>query len=352
MEGRDRDIAEKIEVIRNNAKALHDYISSYEERIARLQEERVTAENLVKDAQARIKVAQEETRLTKEKYQKALELRDETYQQLIRDLFQVPSDNLQKHILEQSENSSRIITENSRRIIKDESRKSSVLTVTVAVVSIIASIIITLMFSDDTGARLGEAARSLERRVGAFDERAGSLEAKLGRLGQRADHAAVMQIVQRIDFEGRMAARRSLRTKGDVSLIYKARLSGFFPEVSYGEMLLAFRSSELDKGILPADEEELRRWDLQWLALCRNAADALSRMGAGARVAAGDRLWRKFKASDDPTEYGSWGYHEKNLTYSQLLEYYRKHLESVERRLGFNGQPAAVAEAAAAGAGR
>ena len=75
---------------------------NYEKRISDLENQLKITEESVETSEERAKLAEDRARQADEKYQKAIELKEGEYKQLILDLFEVPKEKLINHIKEQS----------------------------------------------------------------------------------------------------------------------------------------------------------------------------------------------------------------------------------------------------------
>lgn len=324
MQRSDIDINKKIEEFRNSAKGIHEIVESYESRITELQSFLDQAENSISAAEERTKLAEEQAERAKEKYKQAIELQEGQYVQLIHDLFEAPRNELERSIKEQTKKS----REELERSIKHQSRRSNVITVTIAVASISLSIMISIISTSS-----GSNSRTLE----TLESRTETIESRTKNIIELIsnDDPKLKEMIGRI--MRNKSEFNNYQTKNDLAYAYKVRLSVGSTNVKYADYILAMKLVGIQQSITP-NEEELRRWDAEFIELCRNAVNTLKQKNGTDKVQNDEeKNFQTYKSQNDTTDYNGWGWHS-DLTYAQLASYFQSRLDTQEKQLNYNNQ--------------
>jgi hypothetical protein len=293
MDTKEVKVSKIIEELRAGTKSLDDIFETYESRIRALKAQLQDAESQTNEAESKAKTANE-------KYQKAIDLKRGQYDQLIRDLFETPSENLE-------------------RSIKNQSRRSTYITLAVALVSILISILITILST-------AENSKSIESLLSRLDK----IESKTDSMVTISKESQIKRLVDEItvskyDFS-------NYRTQKDLSLAYKMRI-GNQPDVTYEDFITAFKLAGLPQDVVPADEDTLSTWDYEFTELCRNALRTIREKDRSANVEEIDRKYATFKLKSDATDYDGWGFPDPSFTYSDLEKSYKGALDTFEKRM-------------------
>lgn len=319
------DFRKTLDSLRASAQDVDALIRHYEARINQLETLKEEAEEAASKSQAQIYEAENKAQLAINQYQKALALREGEYQGLIRDLFEAPQQNLEKSIREQTEESKR----NLEHSIRQESQRTNKITLSVAVLSILASIVMSIVFQLLTY----RTTESLVASVKAVEGRTQTLVANIWQNDPRI--AEVVREIQkhRRDF-------KDYGSVGDISLMYKLKLIGH-TDIAYSEIVQAFEYAGIDRRLIPK-KEQLKKWDEEYLALCEASVRRYSNIYSTGKfkekVADDDRQIGSFRSKEDKTDYGGWRWAEEDLTYQDLYGIWTNQAARIRARMNINGQ--------------
>lgn len=335
MSNEEPDLLQIIENIRSGAIDLYATLRQYESRIAELQSQISQAELYKHVAEKRAAEAQEN-------YKKAIELQTGQYQQLIRELFDPP-----KAALERSIKSQATFMEST---IRKQSRFSNVTTVLVAVVSVVIGIAISWVFQKDSSETMdrlvmqqGQIVDSMKEvdaknqaAMAKFDNTVSSLQAIEGKTDFVIENMALSnpQISKVVDLLNREKA--NLRTKNDLLLAYRFKISPNIENLKYEDYIKAFNIVKLPAWIAPSSPDELRHIDTQYIQLCKNAMGIITAKNGTEKPQDNEVYFGTYKASTDPTEYNKWKWTGTTLTYSDLFTRFQGQLNIVQKQVAYN----------------
>lgn len=158
------------------------------------------------------------------------------------------------------------------------------------------------------------------------------------------------------------------QSKNDLVMLFKMQMNIQIVDVKYNDYLKAFRVSKINKEFIPANEDELKKWDIEYMELCKVAVTHLktridskpfslsdynfnagrlelktNRMNSSANtnmsnalVTKEERQFSKYKTESDATNYIGWEMNATLSTYGKLLDAFQKELEAIEKRINFN----------------
>lgn len=318
------DVRENLEAIRKHSDEVHKVVLYYEEKIGTLQAQ-------IAEAESRARDADNQARAAEEKYRKAIELKDGQYENLIRDIFEIPQGKL----------------ENS---IKSSSRMSYVVTAVVAVASIIIGLLTTL-YTQKSGERildsLSLSVKHSEMKVREMEGRVGELATNINGLGHKTEQLVnagwrgvdnISVLVTTIN--GLRGDFGNYATKNDVALMYLHRLVGGIGNYTYREYVLAMRFAGIPQVSLPTAPVELKKWELETIGMLDRRIAELEKTPPATLVPAGRYQW----ASNPPpaglvVNQMGWGYQVSagsGATYQNLLGWHRTKRDGLLASVKFN----------------
>jgi archaellum component FlaC len=326
MDRKDIDLNQKIEEFRNSAKGIHEIVEFYEERITELQSFLGRAESSIAAAEERTKLAEEQAERANEKYKQAIELQKGQYVQLIRDLFEAPRNELERSIKEQTRRS----RDELERSIKYQSRQSNIITVSIAAVSILLSILISIVSAGFPSGNNSKTLETLKDKTEGIERRAEKIMELVSN-----DDPKVKEIIGKVMRNN--SEFNNYRTKNDLEYAYKVSLSYGNTNTKYTDYVRAMNLFGIQQSIIPS-EEELRQWDTDFAGLCSNAINVLKQKNGTDKVQnEEEKKFRTYKSPTDATDYKDWGYHN-DLTYAQLASSFQYLLETHQKQVSYNNQ--------------
>lgn len=274
---------------------LSNTVQVYTQALANLETKRKESERDLEEAEARLRDADKRAEEAEALYKKAIALKDGQYEQLIRDLFETPKDNLEQSI-------------------KAQSGRSILVTMIVAILSIVISLAMTgwsvsnssgstkalLSKTDQMLTRMDQTTDNLVLRI---DQTTATVIDNIGRNNPR-----VVNIMERVFDETK--AFRHFATKNDLALAYKMRFGSSFPLFRYEEYVQAFKYAGIDMKMI-SDANELRQWDRDYVELCKSALRKVQAMKPDDKLEDQDRRIGTFKSLTDSTDYGSWEWNKE-----------------------------------------
>lgn len=316
----DIDLKQLDEEASASTASLSKIAQLYKQAIVDLEKQRSESELALEEAEARFRKAEKRAQEADENYRKAIDLKRGQYEQLIHDLFETPKNNLEQSI-------------------KRQSRRTNRLTMIVAILSIVISLAITVWSvsnsSNSTSAVLSKTDdllskmdKTTDNLVSRIDQTTGTVIDNIYRNNPR-----VVNIMERIVDEKKNF--RDFATKNDLALAYKMRLGSSFSSIKYEEYVQAFKYAGVDMKMI-SDANELRRWDTEYLELCKNALKKIQAMKPDDKIEDQDRRIGTFKSYSDSTDYDGWGQHKEDMKYADLISFYQNELSKFQKRLDLN----------------
>ena len=318
MKHQDKNLIKQLEEFEANAKNINEIVEVYKNIIRELQSQKVLTELAVTQAEERARSAEKLAQQANNKYQKAIELQTGQYQQLIHDLFEEPKIKLESSMRKQS-------------------NISNIITMSIATLSIVISLLFSIYFQN-------ESSRSMSKLIAKMEESSNSVNdliTKMDRSAAQTDivieniwsnDPAIKKLVLLISQEGKNFS--NYQTHNDLALVYKMRMSDKTPNTKYSDFIKAFRVAGINKKIIPSSEDELRRWDTEYLELCKKAVDILRGKNPNEAASDVERRFATYEIVGDETDYSLWEW--KDLTYGEVLDRFQEELDIVQKRINFN----------------
>ena len=292
---------------------LQDALKGAETRNEALRKQISDSEIRIAEVRHRAELAEADAQRISERLSTLEHLKEQQYQSLIRELFEVPS------------------------------RRAARLTMIVAALSIVigllASIVGTILTARDTAGTVQSLRREAEdamKRVQqvVLEEIRQSESRTQSRLAPLSpNYPRLQQIVALLTENRRTFA--GYDQLNSVRLVYKFRLVPKLPPTDYGLYLLAFREAGLPPKAIPDDTGTLARWDSDMLALYRSMSAEITAAGSPAsEPTAPPALLATHKRKGDDTDYGGWKY--SGPTYKAVLEALNAQIAIFEKQQALN----------------
>lgn len=344
--------------------ALKAQFAEMSEQVERYKNEAQRAEKRTEEAERKILTAENLAKEADKKYKEALELKKGQYQELIHDLFQEPQNTLINRM-------------------QKESMRSFLITMITAIGSIVIGFLISMYFQNQSTRASQDLIKKMESNLETTGQSVTKLDAVVTKMDKVVD--AIWKAAADINVKkivGIIAREKKgfndYPSKNDVVLMYKVQASKEIPDVKYGELLIAFRSSTIIKEeFAPTSEEQFKKWDAEYLELCKKAVDQLekkvktfvtvdrrydsftnsnvfigntntsssNRILSNSNVSVYDaiveekfaKLYNTYKSEGDETDYRDLGWsNSTNLTYADLIRYLKTRIEAIEKRIDYN----------------
>lgn len=307
-------------LVKEGTEALSNAVQLYTQELAELETQKAKLERALEEAEVRFRSAEKRAQEAEENLQKAMEFKSGQYQQLIHDLFEAPKNNLEQSI-------------------KSQSRRSTLVTMIVASLSIVITLAITgwsiSNSSNSTKALLSKTDQMLQRMDQTTDNLVSRIDQTtaivIDNIYRNNPH--VVSIMEKIVDE--KDKFRGFATKNDLALAYKMRLGSSFLSIKYEEYVQAFKYAGIDPNMI-SDANELRKWDTEYLELCKNALSRIQAMKPDDKVEDQDRRFGTFKSFSDSTDYDGWQWNKEDMKYAELVSFYQNELSKFQKRLELN----------------
>ncbi len=312
------DLKRTIKELSAKMSELDEAVSFYKDQITVLERQKKAAEKKALETDKRAKIVEK-------KYSQAKRFQEGRYNQLIKDLFETPQQNLESHI-------------------RTESSKSAATTWRVAFVSIAVTIIITLALQTLNVISAGRTERNIRNVEHNIRQVLGELSSTLSGSFQKTVQAKgelSEEIITRI--RKHIEDENDIETRNDIRLLYKMTLSDF--TAKYYLFSNAMRQAGLPEHLIPTDFSDYRIWDEQlldqysrWLQEVRGKRrlkGLRSTKNKESFVSEKDKKFQTYRGKDDRTDYGEWRFVDVE-DYSDLVSTINANLEKTKKRVREN----------------
>jgi hypothetical protein len=127
--------------------------------------------------------------------------------------------------------------------------------------------------------------------------------------------------------------KSNIRTKNDLLLTYRFRISPIIENLKYDDYIKAFNIAKLPPGIVPSSIDELRYVDAQFIELCKNALKLVTTKSGTDQAQKDEAFFSTYKVSTDPTDYTGWKLAGTTFTYSDLSSRFQGQLDTVQKQI-------------------
>lgn len=331
-----KKVRNRIKTMGDDAAWLQQVIDNYDKDIENFRRE-------LRESEEKATNAQKAEKKALINYEKAIDLRNGQYSELISDIFERPKEDLVRNI-----------------------KKYSIIGFATTTCFAIAGILVSLYFSFGAVRDAREIGKETRQELGKISGNIRSLSASTVRdvqkIGERTHQeldeitsniqrsrktvenlvnllalsdSSVMKILRQISANKKRF--NNYATDNHMGLAFKIDLTRNGGPAYYDQYLVAFRIF----GILREDSmsvDVLRKWDHDAIRLYEHWFEEIKELDGPIALKSSHRKWSQFATKDDNTHYGSWWIPAETLTYQKLREFIRERIDVHKKQVDKNGE--------------